>query len=99
MTPAERLELIHRPFFITYIGHSYPHGGCIVGDSFPKGREGADMLHDGDVDPFPIEADYVLIHGKRFLPETHQWPTCAIEVADGDRNFLARKPRTLKRKD
>ncbi len=34
MTHEERLELIHRPFFIINIGHCYPWGGCAVTDNF-----------------------------------------------------------------
>lgn len=34
MTHDERTELIHRPFFITYFGTSYPWGGVAVADTF-----------------------------------------------------------------
>lgn len=31
MTHEERLALIYRPFFITYMGKSYPWGGVLLG--------------------------------------------------------------------
>jgi hypothetical protein len=34
LTPEQRRELIFRPFFIHYIGPSYPWGGCAVTDTF-----------------------------------------------------------------
>jgi hypothetical protein len=34
VTHEERLALIHRPFFITYMGCSYPWGGTAVKDNF-----------------------------------------------------------------
>lgn len=34
MTHEQRQELIHRPFFITYFGTSYPWGGVAVSDQF-----------------------------------------------------------------
>jgi hypothetical protein len=67
LTHDERIALIHRPFFITTFGTSYPHGGCIVGDSFPQGREGEALLHEGEVGA-PVTCDYILDdHGRRFL--------------------------------
>lgn len=39
MTHEERLELIHRPFFIINMGPSYPHGGTAVADNFYSNNE------------------------------------------------------------
>jgi hypothetical protein len=83
VTPDKRWELIHRPFPIITHGTTARWSGCIAGDSFPVGREGVELLHDDDVDPFPVKGDYVIMqvggnHGKRYLPESHHWPTKKI---------------------
>ena len=89
MTPEERHLLIHRPFAIRYIGGAQ-WAGCIVGDSFPKGREGENLLHDAEVDSMPVVRDYVISDrdgergyhlnaGKRYvLAGQVRWPTKAI---------------------
>lgn len=48
MTHEERLELIYAPFFIETLSRSYLWSGTIIGDSFPKGRNGQSLLHDDD---------------------------------------------------
>lgn len=75
MTHEERLVLIHRPFAILTHGCTARWAGCIVGDTFPKGREGEALLHTRDVDPFPVERDYALgTDGKRYPFRDHYTP-------------------------
>lgn len=48
MTHDERLALINRPFWIRNLSPSYPWSGTIVGDRFPRGRSGEELLYDDD---------------------------------------------------
>jgi hypothetical protein len=54
MDHEARMRLIHAPFFITYIGRSYPWAGLIIGDRFPTGRSGELLLEDDRVTGFQI---------------------------------------------
>lgn len=62
MTHEERLELIHRPFFITYIGPSYPWGGCAVADNFFGSGEWAERARPTDASDSYVR-DGVLSYG------------------------------------
>lgn len=46
LTAEERQELIHRPFFITYMGVSYPWSGTIVTNNFRRSVE--DLLEEAE---------------------------------------------------
>lgn len=44
----QRLALINRPFFIVTMNRSYTWAGLILGDRFPRGRDGLALLYDDD---------------------------------------------------
>ncbi len=46
LTYEEAAEIARRPFFITYIGRSYPWAGVITADRFPVGRTGEELIVD-----------------------------------------------------
>lgn len=55
LTHEQRQELIHRPFFITYMGSSYPWGGVAVADNFFGTGEWAER-------PLPTTAETGTVH-------------------------------------
>lgn len=66
MTPEERSELIHRPFFIVRLSSSYLHGGCMTGvdDMAMQIREDATRKH---ATWLPMRPNYIIWNGKRYL--------------------------------